>query len=263
MRKKLIAGLCIVLIFVFSFIYVTAFGISQLSNEKVLFLFLDETKGDPGTIEIANLAIFKDARLQQDLIKINPLLSTEQLKREGIFLSDCLIKAKSLEEGLHHAQTIAEQQTKIPVDRIVLINASVLKTIVDSVHPIPVDKQFTVTVLGESFNLHAKVPVTGSAAERCVRGEEYPGIDNEALLEIPEDYLWEVKSEIIGDVTKKLLDLSQYNTEERNSLAYTLVEQYRNDHMYVYKRNAVLILVYYLPEPISKQIVSFAVRRIV
>lgn len=263
MKKKLILSLSIVLVLLFSFIYVTASGISQLSNEKVLFLFLDETAGDPGTVEVASLAIFENARLQQDLIKINPMSSTEQLKNEGIFLSDCLIKARSSNQGLENAQTIAEQQVAMSIDRVVLVEAPVLKALIEAVHPIPIDKRFTVTALDKTFALHAKAFVSGESAENCIRGKEYPGIQNEEIQEIPEDYLWEVKSEIIGDVAKKLLDLTQYNSEQRKELAYTLVEEYRSNSIFVYERNAVLTLVYYLPEVVSKQIVSFAVRQIV
>ncbi|KYK31877.1 MAG: hypothetical protein HXS46_08450 [Theionarchaea archaeon] len=263
MNRKIVVTLAIVLIIIFSFIYVTAFGISRLSNEKILFLFLDETKGDPGTVEVASLALFEDARLKEDLIKINPLHSTESLKREGIFLSDSLIKASSLEEGIQNAQIIAEYQTSTTIDRTVLVNSSVLRHLISAVHPIPIDKSFTVTVLDTSFHLRARTQVTGEAAEQCIRGNIYPGIKNEELTNIPEDYLWEVKSEIIGAVAKNLLDLTRYNSEQRENLAFTLVEQYKKDRIFIRKKNTVLIMVYYLPEFISKRIVSFAVRRIV
>jgi hypothetical protein len=63
-KKKVVVTLAGILIFLFSFIYVTASGISHLSNETALFLYLDETKGDPGTVEVASLAIFDNARLK-------------------------------------------------------------------------------------------------------------------------------------------------------------------------------------------------------
>lgn len=261
MKRKVVAALAIVLTFIFSFIYVTASGISQLSNEDVLFLYLDETKGDPGTVEVASLAVFDHARLK-DLIKINPLTSTDALKREGVFLSDSLIKAKSLKEGIQNAKTIAEYQTSMSIDRVVLIDAPALKSVINAVHPIPLDIQFTVSALDKSFDLHAKGYITGTAAEQCIRGSQYPGITNDELLTLPEDYLWEVKAEIINDVTRKLFDFPSYPPEERNQLAFVLLEQYRNDSITVYERNTALVLAYYLPESVAKYIAGFAVRRI-
>jgi hypothetical protein len=261
-NKKVIVALAIVLALIFSFIYVTASGISQLSNETVLFLFLDETKGDPGTVEVASLAVFENAALKEDLIKINPLHSTDSLKKEGVFLSDSLIKATSLEGGIQNARTIAEDETHSTINRVVLVDAVALKSVIDAVHPIPIDIQFTVIALDKSFDLRVRTQVNGRGAEQCIRGEDYPGIENEELLEIPEDYLWEVKSEIINAVTTELFDFPQYTTEEQKRLAHILTEQYRNDLIEVHDRNVVLVMVYYLPESISKLIVNFAVRRI-
>jgi hypothetical protein len=261
-NKKFIVALAIVLTLIFSFIYVTASGISQLSNEKVLFLFLDETKGDPGTVEVASLAVFENAALKEDLIKINPLSSTDFLKKEGVFLSDSFVKAKSLEEGIQNAKTVAEEQTHSTIDRVVLVDAFALKSVIDAVHPIPIDIQFSVIILDRSFDLKVRTQVTGKEAEQCIRGEEYPGVENEELLKIPEDYLWEVKSEVINAVTTELFDFPQYNTEEQKRLAHVVTEQYRNDLIEVHEKNAVLVMVYYLPESISKLIVNFAVRRI-
>ena len=260
MNKKVGAALAAILIFLFSFIYVTASGISHLSNETALFLYLDETR-DPGTVEVASLAVFDNARLKE-LIKINPLTSTDALKKEGVFLSDSLIKAKSLKEGVKNAKTIAEQQTAITIDRVVLITAPALKSVINAGSPLPIDKKFTVSVLDKSFTLHATGFITGKAAEQCIRGNQYPGIANDELVTLPEDYLWEVKAEIINDVTKKLVDFSAYPVEERNDIAFALLEQYRNDSITVYEKNAVLMLVYYLPESVAKYITSFAVRRI-
>ncbi len=261
MKRKSIVALAVVLTLLFSFIYVVASGITQLSNEKILFLFLDETKGESGTVEVASLALFSDAKLPQDLIKVNPLSSTEALKKEGISLSDSLIKANTLEEGIENAKAVAESETNTKIDRVVLLDASALKRIIDAVHPIPIDKEFTVTVLDRTFTLSVKTSITGTAAEQCIRGEAYPLTDDK-LLEAPEDYLWEVKAEIINSVTRKLFDFDQYTPEEQKSLAYITVEQYRNDFFIVYKKNTVLLMVYYLPEVLAKQIVSFTVRRI-
>lgn len=260
-KRKSIVALAVVLALLFSFIFVVASGITQLSNEKILFLFLDETKGEPGTVEVASLALFSDAKLPQELIKVNPLASTEALKKEGISLLDSLIKANTLEEGIENAKAVAESETHTKVDRVVLLDASALKEIIDAVHPIPIDKEFTVTVMDRTFTLSVATSLTGTAAEQCIRGEAYPLTDEE-LLKTPEDYLWEVKAEIINSVTRKLFDFDQYTPEEQKSLAYITVEQYRNDLFIVYKKNTVLLMVYYLPEVLAKQIVSFTVRRI-
>lgn len=262
MKKKLAIVLSVILLILFSFIYVTASGISGLSNERILFLFLDETKGDPGTVEVASLGIYKNGSLSQPLIKVNPLSSTDELKREGISILDSLIKAKSLEEGLHDIKTIAEHQTGSPVDRMVLITSSAFKSMIDVVRPIAIDLAFQVTVLDNHFDLHTKTQVTGSRAERCIKGKEYSGIDNEALLQIPEDYLWEVKAEIINHVGNKVLDLDTYTKEELQTLSSVLISLYKKDKISVHQRNTVLTMVYYLPEFISTQIVNFAVRRI-
>lgn len=262
MKRKVYVALGIILVLLISFIYVTASGISQLSNEKILYLFLDETKGDPGTVEVASLAIYENARLTQSLIKVNPLDSTDALKREGISILDSLIKAKTLQEGIQNAQIIAEHHTNITIDRVVLIDASAFKLIIDATHPIFIDKSFRVDVLDKTFNFHTKTTVTGVQAESCIRGKKYPGIENAEVMHIPEDYLWEVKAEIINDVANKVLDLDTYSKEEQKGLVTVLLEQYKKDTLYVYKRTTVLTLVYYLPGFISKQIINFAVRLI-
>lgn len=262
MNKKIILTLGVVLVLLFAFIYVTATGVTQLSNEKILYLFLDETKGEPGTVEVASLALYENARLTQSLIKVNPLHSTDTLKKEGISILDSLIKAKTLPEGIHTAKTIAEHYTHTSIDRVVLIDSSAFRLIIDETHPIPIDKSFQVTVLDNTFDLHAKTTVTGNQAESCIRGKAYPGITNPELAQIPEDYLWEVKAEIINDVGNKVLDLDSYTQEERTVLITVLLTQYKKDNIYVYERTTVLTLVYYLPESISKQIINFAVRQI-
>jgi hypothetical protein len=261
-RKKLIVTLAVIFTLLFSFIYVTASGISQLSNETILFLFLDETEGEPGTVEVASLALFKDAHLSQDLMEINPLDSTDEMKREGISLSDCLIKSRTLEDGIVTARTIVERETGISIDRVALIDSTSLRLIIDAVHPIPIDKTFEVTTLDKTFTLQSRTTVSGMGAEHCIRGVDSPGIQNDELVKIPEDYLWEVKSKIINAVVTKLLQFSEHTTEERGGFAAVTVEEYKKDNILVYERNMVLTMVYYLPESVSKQIVSFAVRRI-
>ncbi|MGC1122612.1 MAG: hypothetical protein WBA22_16125 [Candidatus Methanofastidiosia archaeon] len=262
MNRKLLAALGVVLLFVISFIYATASGISQLSNETILFLFVDETKGDPGTVEVASVALFEDAHLQGDLIKVNPLSSTETLKSQGVYLSDTLVKSSDLEEGIQNARTIAETETHTKIDRVVLIDAPALKSIIDAVHPIPVDIYVTPAVLDKSFSFPIKTSVTGIQAEHCIKGQYYPGVTDETLLSMPEDYLWELKADIINSVTQTLFDFSAYTPEEQKNLAHTAVEQFRADFIYVNRRNTVLTLVYYLPESVAKYIVNFAVRRI-
>lgn len=263
MKRKTIAILGLVLILVLSFVYVTASGIIQLSNEKILFLYLDETTSDPGTVEVASLALFKDAHLQQDLIKVNPLSSTQPLQGRGISLSDCLMKANSVEEGVSLARTIAEEQTHTRIDRVVLVDSRALASIIDSFHPIPVDKAFRITPLDEPFELHIVANITGDAAEALIKGTQFPGVDNEDVLAIPEDYLWEIKAEVINDVTEKIFDFDQYTKGQQSSVASSAVGQYRKDFITVHQRNAVLSLLYYLPEAISRQIVRFALRLIV
>jgi hypothetical protein len=261
-NRKLLAVLGVVLLFIISFIYVTASGISQLSNETVLFLFLDETKGDPGTVEVASVALFKDAHLQGGLLKVNPLSSTETLKSQGIYLSDTLLKSSDTEEGIQNAWTIAEAETHTEIDRVALIDAPALKSIIDAIHPIPVDIYVTPTVLDKSFSFPITTSVTGMQAERCIKGQYYPGVTDETLLSMPEDYLWEIKADIINSVTQTLFDFSAYTPDEQKHLAHTAVEQYRDDFIIVYQRNTVLTLVYHLPESAAKYIVNFAVRRI-
>ena len=262
MKKKLIIVFSIIFVFLFSFILITASGISHLSNETILYLFLDETKGEPGTIEVASLALYENFTLTQDLIKVNPLSSTDTLKREGISISDSLIKAKSLQEGLSYAKTIAETETFTSIDRIVLIDSSAFNTMIEAAHPVPINKQFTVHVLDRTFDLSSRTRVTGEQAQQCIRGLEYPGIDNEELMEFPEDYLWEVKAEIINTVGNKVLDFDTYTKKEQQILASVLLDLYKEDKIFVYQRNTVLTMVYYLPKSVSKQIVNFAVRRI-
>jgi hypothetical protein len=261
-RKKLIVTLVIIFALVFSFIYVTASGISTLSNETILFLFLDETAGDPGTVEVASLALFEDAHLSQDLLEINPLHSTDELKKEGISLSDCLIKSKEVDDGIVIARTIVEADTGIYIDRVALIDSASLRAIIEAVHPIPIDKTFQVTTLDKTLTLQSQTIVSGIDAQACIRGISFPGIENDALKKIPEDYLWEVKSRIINAVITKLLQFSEQTTEERGQFAAAVVTEYKEDDIIVYERNMVLTMVYYLPEPLSRHIVSFAVRRI-
>lgn len=262
MNRKLLATLGVILIFIISFIYITASGISQLSNETILFLFLDETRGDQGTVEVASIALFKDAHLQGNLIKVSPLSSTEALKSQGVYLSDTLVKSSSLAEGLQNAQDIVETTAQMKVDRVVLINAVALKSVIDAVHPIPVDIYVTPQVLDRRFSFPINTSVTGAQAEQCIRGQFYPGVTDETLLSMPEDYLWEVKADIINSVTQTLFDFSAYTPEEQKSLAHISVEQFRSDLIYVHHRNIVLTLVYHLPESVAKYIVNFAVRRI-
>ena len=262
MKKRLALALGIIFIFLFSFIYITASGITQLSNEHILYLFLDETKRDPGTVEVASLAIYENGNLKQSLIKVNPLSTTEALRDEGISISDALIKTKSVPEGLSHVKTIAEQETNMVIDRIVLVDSSAFKSMIEAVHPIPIEKHFTVTVLDKTFDLYTKTIVSGDQAEKCIRGINYPGIDNPELMEIPEDYLWEVKAEIINHIGNKVLDLSSYTKSEQQDLASAVLNLYKNEKISVYERTTVLTMVYYLPEFISRQIVNFAVRRL-
>jgi hypothetical protein len=261
-RKKVIVTLVVILALVFSFIYVTASGISRLSNETILFLFLDETAGDPGTVEVASLALFEDAHLSQDLLEINPLHSTDDLKKEGISLSDCLIKSKTIDEGMVMARTIVEADTGIYLDRVALIDSASLRAIIEAVHPIPIDKTFEITALNKTLTLQSRTTVSGIDAQACVRGTSFPGIENDELGEIPEDYLWEVKSKIINAVVTRLLQFSEQTSEERGQFAAAVVTEYKNDDIMVYERTIVLTMVYYLPEPLSRHIVSFAVRRI-
>jgi len=261
-NRKVILALGVTLILLLSFIYLTASGISQLANEKILYLFLDETKGDPGTVEVASLALYRNARLTQGLIKVNLLSSTDTLRMEGVSILDSLVKAVTLQEGIQNAKTIAEYQTGMTIDRVVLIDSSAFKLVIDAAHPIPIDKSFHVEALDKTFDLSVKTVVTGEQAELCIRGKKYPGIENEDLMQIPEDYLWEVKAEIINDVGNNVLDLDTYTREEQKVLASVLLEQYKKDKIYMYKRNSVLTMMYYLPGFISRQIINFAVRRI-
>jgi hypothetical protein len=260
-KKKVTITLAVVLILVISFIYVTTSSLSQLKNENVLFLYLDETKGDPGTVEVASLAVFKNGILTT-LTPVNPLESTNTLKNEGIFLSDCLTKAKSVSQSIDYARAIAEYQTTTSIHRVVLIDSTALKNIIDSYHPVLIDIDIKTTVLDNPVTVHTRTPVSGNAAQQCIRGEAYPGITDQTLLSAPEDYLWEVKSAIINEVTTTLFDFSQHTSQENTSLAYTAVSQYRQKLITVHSRNTILLMVYYLPESISKRIVGFAVRRI-
>ena len=262
MRRRLIAIFGIILVVLLSFIYVAASGISSLSNENILFLFLDETKGDPGTVEVASLAQFENAHLKHGLVKINPLESTDLLKREGISILDSLIKAQSLKEGLENAKMIAEQETQTTIDRVVLIDSEAFSLLVDAVHPIPIDKSFHVDVLDKTFDLSTRTLVTGEASKLCIRGKEYPGIPSDELLGIPEDYLWEVKAEIINAVADTLLDFNEYTREEKDQFSSVLVSQYKEGLISVHERTTILSLVYYLPEFLSKPLVSFAIRQI-
>lgn len=262
MKKELILALGIIFVFLISFIYITASGITQLSNEKILFLFLDETRGEPGTVEVASLGVYEHGSLSQPLIKVNPLASTDALKREGISILDSLIKAKSQEEGLEYIKTIAEHETNIEIDRMVLIDSSAFKSMIDAVRPVPIDLSFSVEVLDTTYDLKTRYLVTGENAQHCIKGIEYPGIYDEDLMQVPEDYLWEVKAEIINDVGNKVLDLDTYTKREQEVLASTVITLYKQDQLSVYKRNTVLTMVYYLPESISKTIVNFAVRRL-
>lgn len=264
MKKKITITLAVILILVISLIYATTSSLAQLKNENVLFLYLDETSGDPGTVEVASLAIFKNGTLTDALTPVNPLESTDTLKNQGIFLSDCLTKSKSVSQGIEYAHTIAEYHTKKSIDRVVLIDSVALKNIIDSYQPILVDIDIDITtpILDNPTILHVRTPVAGKTAQNCIRGHAYPGITDETILSAPEDYLWEIKSAIINEVTTKIFDLSTHTPQENTDIAYTAVTQYRQKLITVHSRNTLLLMVYYLPESISKRIVGFTVRRI-
>jgi len=67
------------------------YDVYRLGNDNVLFLFVDEEKGNPGTVEISSVIIFSNLRPKGSSVDIDPLSTTPALNSLGININNSLM----------------------------------------------------------------------------------------------------------------------------------------------------------------------------
>jgi len=235
------------------------YDVYRLGNDNVLFLFVDEEKGNPGTVEVSSVIIFSNLRPNGSSVDIDPLSTNPALNSLGININNSLMKTSALEQGVEHAKQISRGESKIDITRVVVIDSETLKELVDVVGYVPIDFTQQITILGQERDITAKGNVTGIMAKQIVQGKTFPIVDPTAIKDVPETSLWRVKSKIIGDISLNMLDLAKYDEKTRRDISYKILRLYRDDKIKVYNKNMTLILIDALPEGFGRIIMDFAV----
>jgi len=231
----------------------------KLGNENVLFLFVDEEKGDPGLVEVSSIITFSNLRSKGNSIDIDPLSTNTTLNYLGININNSLIKAHDIKQGIEYAKEISKDQSKIDIHRVVVIDSETLKELVDVVGDVPVDFNQQILILGLKRDIIAKGDVNGIMAKQILQGKAFPIVDPTSIRDIPEASLWRVKSKIIGEISISLLDQAKYNKTTRKDIYYKILRLYREDKIKVYNKNMTLILMDSLPEGFGRIIMDFVV----
>lgn len=250
----------IVIVLIIALLFAGVFyDVYRLGNDNVLFLFVDEEKGTPGTVEVSSVIIFSNLRPKGSSVDIDPLSTTSALNSLGININNSLMKASDLKQGVENAKQISKGEAQIDITRVVVIDSETLKELVDVVGYVPVDFNQQITILGQERDITAKGNVTGIMAKQIVQGKTFPIVDPTTIKDVPETSLWRIKSKIIGDISLNMLDLAEYDKETRRDLSYKILRLYREDKIKVYNKNMTLILIDLLPEGFGRIIMDFAV----
>lgn len=250
----------IVIVLIIALLFAGVFyDVYRLGNDNVLFLFVDEDKGTPGTVEVSSVIIFSNLRPKGSSVDIDPLSTTSALNSLGININNSLMKASDLKQGVENAKQISKGEAQIDITRVVVIDSETLKELVDVVGYVPVDFNQQITILGQERDITAKGNVTGIMAKQIVQGKTFPIVDPTTIKDVPETSLWRIKSKIIGDISLNMLDLAEYDKETRRDLSYKILRLYREDKIKVYNKNMTLILIDVLPEGFGRIIMDFAV----
>jgi hypothetical protein len=253
-RWPIIIVLLVALLFVGVF-----YDVYRLGNDNVLFLFVDEDKGNPGTVEVSSVIIFSNLRPKGSSVDIDPLSTNSALNSLGININNSLIKASDIRTGVDNAKQISKGQSEIDITRAVVIDSDTLKELVDVVGYVPIDFKQEIDILGQERDIVAKGNVTGIMAKQIVQGKTFPIVDPNAIKDVPETSLWRVKSKIIGEISLNMLNLAEYDKQTRRDISYKILKLYREDKIKVYNKNMTLILIDILPEGFGRIIMDFAV----
>jgi len=235
------------------------YDVYRLGNDNVLFLFVDEEKGNPGTVEISSVIIFSNLRPKGSSVDIDPLSTTPALNSLGININNSLMKTSDLKQGVEHAKQISKGESKIDITRVVVIDSETLKELVDVVGYVPVDFKQQINILGQERDITAKGNVTGIMAKQIIQGKTFPIVDSNTIKDVPETSLWRVKSKTIGEISLNMLDLAKYDKQTRRDISYKILRLYREDKIKVYNKNMTLVLIDVLPEGFGRIIMDFAV----
>lgn len=235
------------------------YDVYRLGNDNTLFLFVDEEKGNPGTVEVSSVIIFSNLRPKGSSVDIDPLSTNSALNSLGININNSLIKASDIRIGVDYAKQISKGQSEIDITRVVVIDSDTLKELVDVVGYVPIDFKQQIEILGQERDIVAKGNVNGLMAKQILQGKAFPIVDPNTIKDVPETSLWRVKSKIIGEISLNMLDLAKYDKQTRRDISYKILELYREDKIKVYNKNITLILIDILPEGFGRMIMDFAV----
>lgn len=235
------------------------YDVYRLGNDNTLFLFVDEEKGNPGTVEVSSVIIFSNLRPKGSSVDIDPLSTNSALNSLGININNSLIKASDIRTGVDYTKQISKGQSEIDITRVVVIDSDTLKELVDVVGYVPIDFKQQIEILGQERDIVAKGNVNGIMAKQILQGKAFPIVDPNTIKDVPETSLWRVKSKIIGEISLNMLDLAEYDKQTRRDISYKILELYREDKIKVYNKNITLILIDILPEGFGRIIMDFAV----
>jgi len=250
----------ILIILVLALMFTVVFyDVYKLGNENVLFLFVDEDKGNPGIVEVSSIIQFSNLRSKENSIDIDPLSTNANLNSLGININNTLMKAPDIKQGTEYAKEISKEQSKIDIHRVVVIDSETLKELVNVVGYVPIDFNQQILILGLKRDIVAKGNVTGIMAKQILQGKAFPIVDPTSIRDVPEVSLWRVKSKIIGEISINLLDHAKYDKQTRKDIYYKILRLYREDKIKVYNKNVTLILMDILPEGFGRTIMDFVV----
>ena len=250
----------IIIVLILALLFAGVFyDVYRLGNDNVLFLFLDEEKGNPGTVEVSSVIIFSNLRPKGSSVDIDPLSTNSALNSLGVNINNSLMKASDIKQGVEYAKQISKGESEIDITRVVVIDSETLKELVDVVGYVPVDFKQQINILGQERDITAKGNVTGIMTKQIVQGKTFPIVDSNTIKDVPETSLWRVKSTIIGEISLNMLDLAKYDKQTRRDISYKILRLYREDKIKVYNKNMTLVLIDVLPEGFGRVIMDFAV----
>lgn len=235
------------------------YDVYTLGNDNTLFLFVDEEKGNPGTIEVSSIIILSNLRPMGSSIDIDPLSTDPSLNSIGVNINNCMLKTSNIKQGSKYAKQIAQGESKLNLERVVIMDSETLKELVDVVGYVPVDFNQQITILGQERNINAKGNINGTMAKEILQGKNFHIVDQSSIQDFPETSLWRIKSKIIGEISLNMLDLAKYDKETRRDISYKILKLYKEGKIKVYDRNMTLALIDILPESFGKLIIDFAV----
>ena len=250
----------IIIVLIIALLFAGVFyDVYRLGNDNILFLFVDEEKGIPGTVEVASVIVFSNLRPNGGSLDIDPLSTNPALDYLGININNSLIKTSDLSQGVENAKQISKDESKIDISRVVIIDSETLKELVDVVGYVPVDFKQQINILDQDRDIIVKGNITGTMAKQIVQGKTFPLVDPTVIKDVPETSLWRIKSKTIGEVSLSMLDLAKYDKKTKRDISYKILRLYREDKIKVYNKNMTLILIDVLPEGFGRIIMDFAV----